>query len=96
MIYLKSPEELAIIKQNGEILGKGERFCSTKCKTKYFNDTKKIKTNCSLCGVEYDTYINKEGVYHCRKCAAKLRSEKGWITLRCEYCDKEFKRQNVS
>ena len=66
--------------------GKARKFCSENCRRAWWkenadkgqhNETAIYKLRCSYCGVEFESYGNKNRKYCCHECYIKDRFEKG-------------------
>ena len=73
-----------LLKQNKR--GKARKFCSEECRRTWWKEnsdkgnrkeTAIYKSTCKYCGVEFESYGNKNRKYCCHECYIKDRFEKG-------------------
>ena len=69
------------------------KFCCKECNTQYQNNKKINPKPCDICGINIIKRYDDKKINKCNSCVAKDKVEKGWTTIKCSYCEKDFKRK---
>lgn len=69
------------------------KCCSNECNTQYQNNKKINPKPCDICRTNIITRYKNGKINRCKECATKERAERGWTTIKCSYCEIEFKRK---